>query len=68
MYVYVYKLSTDMYYYVLHVINLVAMTTMATMYMVNVVKKLQKSEEKGYPISQFYNQYWLQIDKCGMFL
>ena len=28
---------------------------MATMYMVNVVNKLQKSEEKGHSISHFYN-------------
>ena len=40
------------YYYVLHVTNLVAM---ATMYMVKFVNKLQYSEEKGHPLSHFYN-------------
>ena len=36
----------DMYYYVLHVTNWVAM---ATMYMLHIVSKLLKSEEKGQP-------------------
>ena len=36
----------DMYYYVLHVTNFVAV---ATIYIVNFVKTLQKSEEKDSP-------------------
>ena len=35
-----------MYYYVLHVDNLVAMAIMATMYMIPFVNKLQKGENK----------------------
>ena len=41
----------DMYYCVLRVNNLVAM---ATVYMVNIVNKLPKSEEKIHSISHFY--------------
>ena len=44
-----------MYDYVLCVTNLFAMATMATMCMVNFVKNLQTSEEKGHFLSQFYN-------------
>ena len=44
-----------MYYYVLCVIDLVAMATMKTKYMVNFMNKSKKSEEKVYSISHFYN-------------
>ena len=54
----------DMYYYVLHVINLYAM---ATMYMVNFANKLQKSEEKVHPLSHIYTN-WSQVDSFGIYV
>ena len=41
-----------MYYYALHVTNMVAMTTM---YMVNFVNKWQEGEENAHSPSYFYN-------------
>ena len=44
-----------MYYYELCVAHLFAMATMGTLCMVNIVNKLQKREDKGHPLSHFYN-------------
>ena len=56
----------DMQYYLLRVTNLVAMASMAAMYMVNLVKKLQNSEEKRQSISHFYNIDHRYIDLVCM--